>query len=341
MREDIADPKDLDRLDRAAERLAAAESAGTAEAFEDACAEALSAIQAVRPRRRYPAVAENYEVIVVALAVAMSIRCFIVQPFKIPTGSMQPTLYGIEFRDQATPGVWDRFPLNLIGWTLFGEGFVEVKARNDGFFAPQALRDAEGDWIVYIDRTPHRVRRNMPFRRKPEEYLRRGDTIASGRMRYGDHVLVNKIAYNFRRPRRGDIIVFDTSGIQHPQIRQNTFYIKRLVGLPGETIEIQPPYLVADGRRVLDPPAFRRQVERTYRGVQGYTFADPRSVPRPKLAAPGDSLHLEPDRFLPMGDNSGSSLDGRYFGGVPQRSLVGPAFAVYWPLTERWGFIRR
>ncbi len=341
LREDVADPKDLQRLARAGEQLSAAESAATAEVFENACAEAVAAIRSVRPPRRFNAIAENYEVIVVALAVAMSIRCFIVQPFKIPTGSMQPTLFGIQFEDQTEPGLWDRFPLNLVGWSLFGEGFVEVKARNAGFFSPQGRQDAEGDWIVFIDQTPHRVRRNMPFRRRPGEYLREGDTIASGRMRYGDHVLVNKVVYNFRRPRRGDVIVFETSAVEHPQIRKDTFYIKRLVGLPGETIEIDPPYLVVNGQRVLHPPAFQRQVERVYQGVRGYTFADARSVPRPKLAAPGDALHLEAGRFLPMGDNSASSLDGRYFGGVPQRSLVGPAVAVYWPLSDRWGFIRR
>lgn len=341
LRADVADPRDLERLRRARERLDSAQSAGTAEAFQEACDAAVEALQAVRPPRRFQSLAENFEVIVVALAVAMAIRCFIVQPFKIPTGSMEPTLFGIQFQDQSQRRWWDRFPISWVGWAVLGEGFVEVRARNDGFFQPQGRQDAEGDWIVFIDQTPHRVRRNMPFRRRPGEYLRRGEVIASGRMRYGDHVLVNKIAYNFRRPERGDVIVFDTKGIQHPQIRKDTFYIKRLVGLPGETVSIEPPYLVVNGERVLDPPAFRRQVERVHMGVRGYTFADIRTMPRPKLATPDDELHLGPGEYLPMGDNSASSLDGRYFGGIPQRNLVGPAFAVYWPFTPRWGLISR
>lgn len=337
LREDVAAPEDLARLDRAREALDAAAAAGSREALEAACEAAARAVARVRPPGRWPWLAENLEVVVVALAVAMAIRCFFVQPFKIPTGSMQPTLYGITFENQAAPGFWDRFPLNLAAWALFGEGYVEVRARNSGFVAFANRPDADGNWIAFVDRTPHRIRAHMPVRVRRGDFVRRGEVIASGRMRYGDHVLVNKVAYNFRRPRRGDIIVFDTRDIRHPDIRRDTFYIKRLVGLPNERIAIAPPWLVADGEPVTEPRAFRRMAEAAAEGYRGYQFPHPLANPRPALAGPEDVLALGPDQYLPMGDNSGSSLDGRYFGAVPGRSLVGPAFAVYWPLTRRWG----
>jgi signal peptidase I len=179
-----------------------------------------------------------------------------------------------------------------------------------------------------------------PWRKQPNDYVRRGEVLASGRKRYGDHVLVNKVIYNFRRPRRGEVVVFDSDGIRHPQVRPNTFYIKRLVGLPGERVEIVPPWLVVDGDRVVEPPVFRRQAEAADRGYYGYEFANPHVSPRPFLAAPGDFILVPEDSYLFFGDNTRSSLDGRYFGPVAWRNVVGPTFAVYWPFSRRWGPVR-
>ena len=84
---------------------------------QEAALEALSA--AVGPGTAWKplhpnALAENFEVLVVAIAVAMAFRCYFLEPFKIPTGSMQPTLYGIYSSDQAVPELWDRMPLKLV-----------------------------------------------------------------------------------------------------------------------------------------------------------------------------------------------------------------------------------
>ncbi len=342
LREDVASPEVLERLDRAAERVEVARRAATAEAFEAACAEAAAAIAVACSPRRFAALGENIEVVVVALTIAMAIRCFIVQPFKIPTGSMHPTLEGVTFTPQMERRLWDWPPLSFVSWALWGEGYVEVRARTSGFFSTQGRLNEDGDFIVFIDRTPHTIRRNMPrpWRKQPGEYVRQGEVLASGRMRYGDFVLVNKIIYNFRRPRRGEVIVFDTNGIDHPQIRKDNFYIKRLVGLPGERVEISPPWLVVNGQRVMEPPVFIRQVQANDRGYHGYDWADGRVTPRPLLAGPGDSVLLPPDGYLPFGDNTRSSLDGRYFGAVPWRNVVGPAFVVYWPFSRRWGPVR-
>ena len=59
--------------------------------------------------------------------------------------------------------------------------------------------------------------------------------------------------------------------------------------------------------------------------------------PGSRLQTPDDAIDLAPDEFLPFGDNTHSSLDGRYFGGVPLPALVGPAFFVYWPIGPHFG----
>jgi len=169
------------------------------------------------------------------------------------------------------------------------------------------------------------------------QLIQKGALLAAGRVRTGDHVFVNKILYNVRRPRRGDIVVFNTEQVEHPQVLRNSFYIKRLVGLPGETIAIDPPNLVVDGNVVREPPIFNRLVADPR--YQGYQQARA-SVPMPVLAD-GQQLKLGDDQFLLFGDNTMNSLDGRYFGAIDRNELVAPAFFVYWPLGPRWGLIRQ
>jgi signal peptidase I len=325
LREDVAPPAAVERL-RAADRdLRAAMKAGEPGAMGAAARRVGEAVQIVCPPKSHAVWRERMETLVVAAAVAMSIRTYFVQPFKIPTGSMQPTLNGVRIEDQSARRWMDIPPLSWVGWALFGEGYVEVKARRAGYLAEQALTVEDG-MVVFVDGVGHRVRRNMKLRVNPGAPVARGTVLASGRVSMGDHIFVNKVRYNFTRPGRGDVFVFDTSLVKHPAIRNDSFYIKRLVGLPRETIRIEAPYLVADDRRVLDPYPFRRMVEDPeYPGYQ------------PAAGSPRTEWKLGAGEYLPMGDNQPSSLDGRYFGAVPDRSIVGPAFWVYWPFTRHWG----
>ena len=70
----------------------------------------------------------------------------------------------------------------------------------------------------------------------------------------------------------------------------------------------------------------------------GMPMPDPR-LPPPYLGSPTDSIALG-DEYLPMGDNTKNSFDGRYWGPVPRRQMLGPACCVYWPLSVRWGRVR-
>ena len=167
------------------------------------------------------------------------------------------------------------------------------------------------------------------------DYVTKGESMASGLVRAGDHIFVDKVRYNFSKPRRGNIIVFTTEGIQHPQIQHADHYIKRLVGLPGERISVDEPYLMVGTNRVVSPYPFVRMVEDP--NYHGYTLARSLSA---KLNRPGAVIELADDQFLPFGDNTNHSLDGRFFGGVDVENMIGPAFAIYWPFGERWGRVR-
>jgi signal peptidase I len=317
------------------------------EAIEQSAEQLSASISRMYPDRRFPRFRENFEILVVALAVAMGFRTYFIQPFKIPTGSMQPTLYGITVKPQEQKTWSDRFPLNIAKLALFGQRYVEVKAKASGevgLYSEKPGASIGLDVGGYL----HNIERGMMLHCRLGEFIEKGEVLASGVKTIGDHIFVNKVRYNFSRPNRGEIIVFDTSNIKYEGIRPDSFYIKRLAGMPGDRISIQPPYLLADGQQVTNPPAFEWLIKDkprfidpgNYRYAPGYSLANPRAKILTDLNRAGAELPVGEDEFLPLGDNTEHSLDGRYFGPVDEQELVGPAFAVYWPLSPRWGFIR-
>jgi len=276
------------------------------------------------------------------------LRTYFVQPFKIPTGSMQPTLNGITYIGKAKKDITNMFPLNAFKLAVLGRRYIEIKAQASGQIIP-ASRAFPTKRIFFVNGIAHEIPTALVLTFQPGQYVARGQVLATGEKKIGDHIFVDKVRYNFNPPKRGDIIVFDTSKIDHPDITPSSFYIKRCAGLPGEEISINEPkrpgdvserYLKANGLKVDSPYPFYRLVHDTESGYQGYTFARGNPRKRPYLRGPGDVLTLKEGEYLPLGDNTQHSLDGRYFGPVREDHLVGPAFAVYWPLSKRWGRVR-
>ncbi len=349
MREDVAPAADLAAAQAAEAALAGAWRARAWDRLEAACEAAAAAAERLLPPRPFPKWRENVEVLVVAISLAMACRTYFVQPFKIPTGSMQPTLNGVTAWPQEGRRWYDVPPASLVNLALFGERYVEVRARNSGRLEyagnmndQYVLRIGAELYPLWIAMKPDSPffnpdpDKSMKLRFKLGDRVEAGQLIASGRVRQGDHVFVNKVANNFARPQRGQVVVFDTNYIPEKErlgIRPDSFYIKRLVGLPGETVSIRDRHLVVDGRPVTEPFPFRRlTTDPRYRGY----------VPRPhsRLPEEGAEIRLGDKQFLPFGDNTYSSLDGRYFGPVSEQALVGPSFFVYWPLGPHWGVAR-
>jgi signal peptidase I len=142
----------------------------------------------------------------------------------------------------------------------------------------------------------------------------------------GDKVAVDRISYNFVRPCVGSGFVFRTGKI--PGFGEDIFLIKRLVGVPGDTLEVKGPTLYRNGAPITGSTAF----EANSLQLGNYTGY----VALGRLA-PGSNVHVEPGSYFAMGDNSSNSRDGRYWGFVPGTEVVGRPIFVYFPLTKRWG----
>jgi len=175
-------------------------------------------------------VREWIESIVVAFILAMVIRTFVIQAFKIPTGSMRPTLL-------------------------------------------------------------------------------EGDLILVNKFIYGGKVPFTELRLPAaRQPKRGDVLVFI-----YPEDRKKDF-IKRLIALPGETVEIKNGSIYINDKPLLDPVFNQRYY---------YNRGD--------LAREGEKIVVPGDSFFVLGDNSASSKDSRYWGFLPRKNILGKAMIIYWP----------
>ena len=145
----------------------------------------------------------------------------------------------------------------------------------------------------------------------------------------GDMVAVDRISYNFIRPKVGSGFVFSTGKI--PGLKgEDMFYIKRLVGVPGDTLEVKDTTLYRNGAPITGSEAFEANARKLGK-YPGYVATG--------LLSPGSFVHVEPGNFFAMGDNSPNSADGRYWGFVPASEVLGRPLFTYYPVA-RWGFAR-
>lgn len=286
---------------------------------------------------------ENCEVIFVAIVVAIGIRSYFLQPFKIPTGSMQPTLNGIIGYPQTEP------PPNIlrraVEYVVLGRNYINVISRQDDeiisvqqkkvlfFFTFTRLIFRHQSFLVYA---PQDTLRN-DFNVTAGRGYKSGEVIARGAVDTGDQVFVDKFSYNFIKPRRGEVFVFRTNnipGIPGDAETGQPFYIKRLAGLPGDALRIEPPLLYVNNA-LGDAFGFKR-VMQAQNGYRGYGY----SAGQTYLTQPGNSFQVPPNAYFALGDNSYNSADSRYWGIVPEENLVGRGLLVYWPFNRHWGLIR-
>jgi signal peptidase I len=140
--------------------------------------------------------------------------------------------------------------------------------------------------------------------------------------RTSDRVLANRFLYYLRDPRRGEIVVFNTPKLALQACGSEGAFVKRLIGLPGDVWREQDGFVFINGKRLREPYVkFKR------RDTLTLTLGD---IP---LAARYTGM-IPQGYYLVMGDNRKDSCDSRRFGLVPRASLIGPVFAIYWPLSR-------
>ncbi len=251
-----------------------------------------------------------FDELVFVFTIVMFVKLFLVELYKIPSGSMTPTLLG---------GAVMREDLN-------GD------RRKD---------------ILYLDRFPN-YNKARAFVRGPKRYVADPQLQFSRaqidqwarqrrfRFQY-DRILVNKLAYWFRHPTQGDIVVFKVP--EQIYRRGAPIYIKRLAGEPGQLLTFDKNGgLISDGRRVEKPGFFTTQrYEPTvntrthgYRDLPEVKYAHPSTTTRRRI----ESIDVQPGEFYVFGDNTAGSLDSRFWGGVPANHFKGRAFLRAWPMTQ-------
>lgn len=163
--------------------------------------------------------------------------------------------------------------------------------------------------------------------------VKKGDSMMRFDITLGDALFVDRISYHFKRPQAGDPFVFRTNAIREQLGRisgdyTDKYYIKRIGGVGGETLEIKNGTLLVNGEPRTEVDAFlgNGAKEGEYKGYINQS-----------LLAEALRLKIPDGTFVALGDNSGNSFDSRYWGFVPDTSVIGKAIFIYYPFTKRWG----
>jgi signal peptidase I len=132
-----------------------------------------------------------------------------------------------------------------------------------------------------------------------------------------DRVLANRFIYHFRDPRRGEIVVFHAPKLAEQECKGGIF-VKRIVGLPGETWAERDGSTYIDGRPLEEP-----YVQPSRRDSDTRTLGD--------IPPVGTLERIPPHTYLMEGDNRTHSCDSRDWGLVPRAAIIGKVFLTYWP----------
>lgn len=301
---------------------------------------------------------ENIKEFLASGVLILSIFCFFIQPMKIPSGSAQPTLYGNLVTpipgtnaSDAIPGFlgktrdWFR-GIDYHEWIAKDSGPLQIYpvATMAGFIKTQRFQVGNDGYTFWWP--PDNLDRLCGVR--PGQSFKRGDTVLRLKVSSGDRLFVDRFTYNFRRPRRGETIVFTSTGIDG--LIQNTHYIKRLIAQGGERVAIGDDRHVRINGERLDhnTPRFERVYsfqgpprESAYSGHVNDKVAHEvlgRSI-APLFPDGTTERQVRPHHYLAFGDNTLNSFDGRAWGDFPREKVVGKAFFVFWPFTSRFGLI--
>jgi signal peptidase I len=152
-----------------------------------------------------------------------------------------------------------------------------------------------------------------------------------------DHIFVNKLVYRYSEPQRGDVIVFkaparaDAESLSRGQQQKENILIKRLIGIPGDTIEIKQATIKWHGKEQLASVVVRngQQLDEPY-------IREPMNADQPSSAiyGVGKPLKLGPGELFVMGDNRNDSNDSRFWGTLERSRVIGKANLIFFPFSR-------
>ena len=287
-------------------------------------------------------------------AVAFGLRALYFQPFRIPTSSMQPTLYGVHYVDNDHAGMPLLGKVNkYLDALLYTSKKINAQVKEPGRIAADSLRydpsGLFGSTEFSIGNTTYELPGDPAkvvdyARLDPASEYRSGDTLGNGFITLGDHLFVERFSIYLTPLDRGDVIVFTTENLIDeegvPVVNGGYFYIKRLAALPGDTVKIVDDqlYIKAQGteefKKIQDiSPRFRK----IYSGKGGY-HGHLANMGAGAFSC-GAEYTVPAGHYFMLGDNSRFSKDSRFFGAVPRRNIMGRAFLVFWPFSRRAGLV--
>lgn len=131
----------------------------------------------------------------------------------------------------------------------------------------------------------------------------------------GEYLLTDQLSYRFRSPKRGEVIVFHAPQAAHCPEGTGCDFIKRVIGLPGDSIEIRDGAIYVNDQYLAEP-----YIPKDFRTTSGEYTKEKR-------------ITLGADEYFVVGDNRSYSSDSRAWGPIQADNIVGRAFFVYWPLS--------
>ena len=317
---------------------------------------------------------DNLEVLLVAAIIVIGFRTFFFQPFIIPTNSMYPTYNGMTYEIYTNEGDSPDLAQRAFNKIRLGSKHKSLIAENSGSVSLLLFQNKEGgittsrevsylkffilpskraEYVFLVGDMIQSIQVPIEFNMLPvirdffpdanlttsvpsakspvgralmmNRTAKKGDLLMSFDINLGDALFVDRISYHFKRPKVGDPFVFRTREIED---LGDKYYIKRLSGTSGETLEIQDGTLLVDGKPRDEAKAFVLNAEKDGE-YEGYVNIG--------LLAEGRKLTIPENSFFALGDNSDNSRDSRYWGFVPDKTVIGKAFFIYYPFTKRWG----
>ncbi|NJO19663.1 MAG: signal peptidase I [Spirulinaceae cyanobacterium RM2_2_10] len=140
-----------------------------------------------------------------------------------------------------------------------------------------------------------------------------------------DRLMIEKLSYRFRPPGRGDVIVFQPTDTLAAQNFHDAF-IKRVVALPGETVDLRDGRVYIDGTPLSED--YVAEADVTEVGICDL---------QPEIPYLAGKVTIPPDSYLVLGDNRQNSYDSRCWGIVPAEKIIGRAAVRFWPLSRLGG----